>query len=305
MRAAIGIITCQRPHSLSRLLAALEHLSLGPEQAASVSVVVVDNDESGATRGLVEQHAAHSRWPVAWFHEPRRGISFARNEVVRRAGDADFVAFIDDDEEPSPVWLDALLRVQAQYDADVVAGPVLSRHEVPPPEWVVRGRFFERPRYDTGAALVTGGTGNVLLRRSCLPDPPFCLELATTGGEDIYLFQELQLAGAKMVWCDEAVAYEWVPASRVKPRWLLMRAWRSGLARGYIQRRRPRRALDVIFTPLHGLMLLLAGIVFTAVLGPIGMHRLVRGLRRVCYGAGLMLGVFGLLHQEYREIHGS
>ena len=48
-----------------------------------------------------------------------------------RARHAQYIAFIDNDEAPSPAWLDELLAGLAEYDAGVVAGPVLPMFEAP------------------------------------------------------------------------------------------------------------------------------------------------------------------------------
>jgi glycosyltransferase involved in cell wall biosynthesis len=61
-------------------------------------------------RAVCEELNAELPWPVRYEIEPRRGIPFARNRAVACVVDeADFVAFIDDYEEPMPSWLEASL----------------------------------------------------------------------------------------------------------------------------------------------------------------------------------------------------
>ena len=106
---------------------------------------------------------------MQWHIEEQRAIPFARNTAVAHAMQVrpDFIAMLDDDEEPCPDWLNSLVGTQRQTDADVVFGPVVTKFEVDPPDWAVRGQFFERPRYSEGAARHSGATNNCLIRSSC------------------------------------------------------------------------------------------------------------------------------------------
>ena len=79
-----------------------------------------------------------------YVHEPRPGISHARNRGVAEAK-GDFVAFIDDDELPAPNWLESLLLTQRTYRADVVLGPVRPVFDRPPRRRLdVLRRFFSQ-----------------------------------------------------------------------------------------------------------------------------------------------------------------
>ena len=122
----VAIPTFRRPRSLARLLAALETI----ETEACVSVVVADND--------AERHEGHDlclklraqgyRWPLEAVIVPERGIAQVRNVLVGRAlsyRDAGFVAMLDDEEWPSPGWLDQFLRVQERTGADALQGSIL------------------------------------------------------------------------------------------------------------------------------------------------------------------------------------
>jgi hypothetical protein len=114
---------------------------------------------------------------------------------------------------------------------------VTPHFDEPPPPWVVRGGFYERPRYPTGFAIDwrKGRTGNVLMRRSVFArgEAPFRPEFLT--GEDQDFFRRAIGRGHRFVWCDEAVAYEDVPPLRWTRRFMLRRA----LLRGTISLRHP------------------------------------------------------------------
>ena len=125
VRVAVCVITHQRPEGLTRLIRALDALSFQKEPP-NLQIIVVDNDSTGSALGVCERLRDDVQWPVEYTREPRRGIPQARNKAVQCAvNQAEFLAFIDDDEVPDMSWLDELLRVQRTHDADVVAGPVV------------------------------------------------------------------------------------------------------------------------------------------------------------------------------------
>jgi cellulose synthase/poly-beta-1,6-N-acetylglucosamine synthase-like glycosyltransferase len=138
---------------------------------------------------------------------------------------------IDDDEVPGPDWLSRLLGVCAQPDVDAVLGPVESRFEQEPPAWVRKAGLFDRPGYPTGYAMTwqEARSGNVLLKRKALEaiGLPFRREFGS-GSEDQDFFRRLAEAGRKFVWCQEAVVWETVPASRWRRGFMLRRALQRG-----------------------------------------------------------------------------
>ncbi|HEX2095675.1 MAG TPA: glycosyltransferase family 2 protein, partial [Longimicrobiaceae bacterium] len=239
--------------------------------------------------------------------EPRRGVSSARNRAVAAArGWADFIAFIDDDEVPEPVWLDELLRVQSEYDADVVAGPVLQRFEGEVPSWVRRGRFFETRRHPTGFPREDPGAGNVLIRTAVLAgmDEPFDERFSLTGGEDTHLFLRLAWSGRRMVWADEALAYEWTPPTRTRARWILRRVYRSANTWSACERElRPSLRVGAVRVA-KGVVRIAYGLALLPFSWLLGRHMVVRSLWYVCFGAGNLTGLTGLRYHEYRTVHG-
>jgi succinoglycan biosynthesis protein ExoM len=303
---ALCIPTHRRPQSLARLLEALCALRFADSQPA-LRVVVVDNDADGSARPVCEAAAARLPWPLTYVVEPERGISAARNRAVRAAGDAEWLAWIDDDEWPEPGWLDALLRTAANHGADAVAGPVLPRFDAPPPAWAVHGAFFERPRAATGAPLPYAGIGNALVHARVfrgLPAPPFEPAFSLTGGEDTLFFLNATGAGFRLVWADEAVVHEAVPPERVRVVWLLRRAYRLGSAWTSCELRVPGGPGRRVTRAAKGFGWMASGagaLPLAVVRGP---GAAVEGLRRICRGAGNLAGLVGLSVAEYRRTDG-
>jgi GT2 family glycosyltransferase len=301
---AICALTFDRPVGLDAMLAGLAALEVAD---VDVRVVIVDNDTSGGARATVESWRERMPWELRYEVEPMRGIPFGRNRAVRSAGAVDHIAFLDDDEVPEPGWLAELLRVQHLTGADVVTGTVLPRYEVPPPRWVLDGRFFERRRYVTGAELEYARTSNVLIAAHVFPagdEAPFNERMALSGGEDTHFFMRARQAGHRIVWADEAVVTEEVPTSRVNTRWLLRRSYRMGNTLSLCLRdladspaRRVRRAVNGIWKIVSGLLQVALAI-------GRGRAALVLALQRITYGAGLLSGLVGVRFEEYRTTHG-
>jgi len=307
MKVVIGVLTYKRPDGLKRLLAGLELLTFDKTPAPDVQVLVIDNDPEAGAQDYCLRRQESYRWRLIYCHEPRRGISHARNRALMLSlGEYDGIAFIDDDEEPAPDWLDQLLFVQREYEADVVTGPVLPRLEEPAPAWSKTGGFYERSRHPTGYRMELARTGNVLILTRLLENPEnrFDPRYGLSGGEDTHFFLRIRQQGHQIVWADDALVYEWVPASRIKPGWLLQRAYRSGNTYALCERdfRLPAhrlllRAVKGVTRIGWGLLLLLPSIL----LGPV---RLIRSLQQICIGAGMVMGLAGSRYEEYEETHG-
>lgn len=307
MKVDIAIASFRRPRGLHRLLGSLQRLRF-PAAPPDLRVVVVDNDADGSARAVCEDARTWLDLPLVYRIEKRRGIPQARNAAVAAAqGRADALAFIDDDEVPSPQWLAELLRVQAETGADAVAGPCEPVFEDPVPRWVERGRFFERPRHATGARIDYAFTHNVLVRTAALAalDLLFDERMALSGGSDGELFRRLAARGHPIVWADEAVVFEWVPRSRANARWILERAFRVGASSAFVDRHHRESPVSPARLLAHGGWCLAKA----ATLLPVGALRgragAVAALRLAAFGAGRLGGLAGIHREEYRVVHGS
>lgn len=306
-RVAVLVTTMKRPRLLLQLLEGLSELRFAAEPPA-VEVFVVDNDLKRTAEPVCDDYRPISRWPLRYLAESRRGIPFARNRALEAVvDDFDFAVFIDDDEVPTPHWLDLLLHTQRAHDADVVAGPVESVLPAGSPRWATEGRIFDHVRYRTGETFEWCATNNVLMRCDMMQRerPWFDERLALTGGTDRLLFLRLHKHGYRMIWCDEALATEEVPRSRVQLRWVLTRMFRQGICNGFCDIELGRGPLPRLRTGAFGLACVGGGLGLLPVGALRGSPKLVHYMRYVAYGAGLLQATRGALYDEYEVIHGA
>ena len=309
MLVSICVATYQRPEGLKRLMAGLDRLIFTKLAQPQIEIILVDNDPTCSAKAVFEQLQLQFRWSLKYFSEPQRGISYVRNKAVAEASDAaDFILFIDDDEVPEPAWLDELLMAQQAYNADVVAGPSLPFFAVPDtPEWVVKGKFFEAPRFATGHLLQYAGTNNVLIRAQILRamDKVFDDRFAITGGEDTHLFMRLHQTGYKLIWADLAVVHEWIPQSRINVAWILQRGYRSYSTYGLCEKELEPLIKVLIRRTSTGSGRIAIGIISLLPAIFLGKSQVVQALLQISRGAGMLSGLMGKSYNEYQNTHGD
>src|ERR1700730_9947154 len=100
---SVCICTFKRLPFLRRLLAALAAQETGG--LFTYSVVVADNDPRESAKPVVGDWApAGSAMRVSYCLEARQNIALTLNKAIENAK-GEFIAFIDDDEWPTPRWL--------------------------------------------------------------------------------------------------------------------------------------------------------------------------------------------------------
>jgi succinoglycan biosynthesis protein ExoM len=302
----VGVLTYRRADQLctglSVILAQVSILN-ADGRGISARVLVVDNDPAGSARSAVASLADDR---VKYAHEPVPGISAGRNRALDEASDADLLAFIDDDETPRPGWLTALVDTWLSTRPTAVMGRVFFNVPADADPWVVAGGFFVRPRRPTGAEIAVAGAGNLLLdlRQVRALGLRFDPRLGLSGGEDTLFSRQLVRRGGRIVWCDESVADDYVPAKRATRQWVLQRAWRVGnctaLADLYLAENVAERCVSRVRYALRGLARIAGGALRYAVGRLVGSDRHeARGLRTVRRGQGMLSGARGTRFDEY------
>jgi succinoglycan biosynthesis protein ExoM len=228
----IGICTFRRPE-LADTLRSLAAMDM--PAGFDVGVVVADNDDTPSAQALVEKLSRELPLAIRYRHAPARNISIARNACLDDS-EADFVAFIDDDETASSGWLVELVATAEGSGADAVLGPVRARYGRDAPGWMRRGDFHSTLPVWVGGEIRTGYTCNVLLRMGSdrLRGRRFSLARGQTGGEDTEFFDHMHRAGGRIAFCPEAWVEELVPHSRAAFDWLSRRRFRAGQTHGHL-----------------------------------------------------------------------
>ncbi|WP_298459552.1 glycosyltransferase family 2 protein [uncultured Cellulomonas sp.] len=302
LRVTVAVLTYRRPADLAVALPMLVEQALAVGRLAQV--LVVDNDPDAGARSFVEAHGG----PVRYVHEPRPGIAAGRNRALDEAASSDVVVFVDDDERPCAGWLRLLLE---QYVVDrplAVVGPVVSTYDVPPDAWVAAGRFFDRRRLPTGTEVTLAATNNLLLDVELVRalELRFDERFGISGGSDSLFTRQAAARGGRMVWCDEALVTDVVPASRVTRRWVLRRAFRAGNtwsrtvvdvapSAGARTRARARLAALGAVRTVGGAARYVLGVATRSL-----THQ-ARGARTAARGAGVLAGLTGAVYAEYRR----
>ncbi len=198
-----------------------------------VGVVVADNDDRPTAAPLVERMASALGLPIKYRHCPARNISIARNGCLD-ASDADFVAFIDDDETASSEWLTRLVHRMEATGADAVLGPVRAGYAPDAPGWMRAGDFHSTFPVVVGGEIRTGYTCNVLIRTAApsIAGRRFSLARGQSGGEDTQFFDEVYRAGGRIDYAPDAWVDEFVTRERATLGWLIRRRFRAGQTHG-------------------------------------------------------------------------
>lgn len=242
--ASIDICICTfRRAFLAETLDSIARLDHGGH---TIRVIIADNDHAPSARDLVDALRPQLPFAVTYVHAPAANICVARNTCLDHA-EAEFVAFIDDDETVTPGWLVALVERAGATGAAAVLGPVRAVYGADAPRWMVEGDFHSTLPVFVGGTIRTGYTCNVLIRWS----PPyrslrFDLALGKSGGEDTAFFYQLTTLGGTIDYAPDALVEEPVPADRASMDWLVRRRLRFGQTHGMLQAGSRARALAVV-----------------------------------------------------------
>lgn len=250
----VTVALCTHNHldRLRRTLVSLQALA-GPPQGWEL--LVVDN---GCSDGTSEFLATPAWRPLGIttrvVHEPRLGISHARNCAVEHA-DGQYVLFIDDDETPHPEWLKNHAAAMAAYGPDALGGPIdVKLVDGARPAWLqdeLLGFLGKLDHGDESRWLTETSTplfcGNFAFRRAVFErigrfDTGLGrLGAANFGGEDVEMYERLLGAGCSVRWVADALIYHRVESVKLRRRYFLDLHFRQGRTEALRRRQSERR----------------------------------------------------------------
>lgn len=141
-RVAVVMPTLGRPDLARNVLQQLRVQTVPP-----VKVIVVDqNDDHDDT-----PYEGLEPLPLEVVHQDAKGQWIARNEGIRRIGDADWVGFIDDDSDIGPDFIEQHLEGLQRYGADLSTGASLAAVGAPVPDHYAH--FHVADQWDSGNGM--------------------------------------------------------------------------------------------------------------------------------------------------------
>ena len=236
MKVVVATLTCGRDKSLRRLLTAFVELRI--PRGIEPLFLVIDNGGSGSVSELVAPFQA-ALGNLEYLVESMPGIPYARNAAIgfALAKHSNALCFIDDDEEPHPLWLEKITACWLESGADLVGGPVTYADSSSGKSlW---RRFVNRSlisrqnqwnrriqsNFELGKpfSLATNNwlCGVEFLRKSGIQfDPTYQF----SGGSDSAFFKEAVESECQVYWCQAATVVETLEDDRISLRYQLKRA---------------------------------------------------------------------------------
>ncbi len=206
-------------------------------------LLVVDNNSTDATRGIVEDYCRRFPGLVRYLFEARQGKSNALNRGIQEArGDA--LAFIDDDVTAESDWLQNLTAPLQNSIWAGVGGRIVSPSDFSPPPWLA----LEGP-YSLGGVLALYDKG---MEGVELKEPPFGTNMAfrrhvfdkyglfhpdigprpgsEIRGEDTEFGRRVLAGGERLWYAPSAIIHHPVPEPRLRKEYFLRFLYDQGRA---------------------------------------------------------------------------
>lgn len=257
MKISVIVPTLNRARLLDRCLSSLSRQTVPRE---SFEIVVVDNGSTDDTAELVQRHQASL--PINYLFERAPGLHVGRHAGLR-AAQAPVLAFIDDDAQPVPTWLAAILRSFGDRTVALVGGNNYPDFESPCPDWLAR--WWNAPIYkgralghlsilDFGAGTFDVDPGfiwgcNFSIRREVLlscggfhPDSFPVAQLRFRGDGETHVSEEIRRLGLRSIFDSEASVHHFVSNERMTSGYLARRAYAQGISDSFTAVRRYGRA---------------------------------------------------------------
>ena len=130
--------------------------------------------------------------------------------------------------------------------------------------------------------------------------PAFDERMAMTGGSDAQFSASLYQGGYKIVWADEAIVHEDIPADRARVGWLVRRALRVGGQRAKIdfeQLPKPHAGARWTVRMIESIGLGMVELPMSV----FGRHWAIRSLLNFSQAAGRLGAVMGYVFEEYKR----
>jgi glycosyltransferase involved in cell wall biosynthesis len=234
----VSIVICTY-NNAGKLEAVLESLrDLVCPAALKYEILVVDNNSSDETKGVVERCQASWGRRLRYIFEGTQGLSHARNRALREA-EGDIVSYIDDDVKVDPGWLSAVVKAFEEYSAAVVGGKSYLIYPSQRPAWLPEEYESLLSKLDYGDQAIVGldkdlfGLNFSVRKELAVRLGGFDTSLgrcrrSLASGEESDLLRRIRETGGLAVYEPRAVVGHVVSPERTTVRWLAKRLFAAG-----------------------------------------------------------------------------
>jgi glycosyltransferase involved in cell wall biosynthesis len=233
---SIAICTYNNVRKLEAVLESLRGLICSP--ALRYEVLVVDNNSSDETKGVVERCQGTWGQRLRYVFEGAQGLSHARNRALKEAA-GDIVSYIDDDVRVDPGWLSAVATAFEEYSAAVVGGKSYLIYPSRRPAWLPDEYESLLSKLDYGDQVIVGldrdlfGLNFSVRKELAVQLGGFDTSLgrcrrALGSGEESDLLRRIRETGGLAVYEPRAVVGHVVSPERMTVRWFAKRLFAAG-----------------------------------------------------------------------------
>lgn len=176
MRASIIVCTRNRADSIGETMDALRALEYPDRE-----LLIVDSSDSEQKQKMEKLARDYG---AKYIHEPRRGLSIARNTGIA-ATTGELIAFTDDDCIPAPNWLGKKVEALSQSDVWCCTGRVIQHNtggasnlfeEVAGQDLGPERRVFTKQDLEFGLGILLANVGKVFAKHMKNRAPvPWCI----------------------------------------------------------------------------------------------------------------------------------
>jgi glycosyltransferase involved in cell wall biosynthesis len=233
----IVVCTYNRAELLRDTLESLAALDTGGE--FRYELVVVDNASTDNTAAVIAEAARGATFSLRGVHEPRAGVSFARNRGIQEAA-SPWIAFFDDDQVADPHWLRELMAMAREKNVRCVGGanhlrlPHGDERDLSAACRELLGASVTKESPYRYSRKRAPGCGNLLIQKSVFDEVGTFDEALVEAGEDADLYRRVFAAKIEAWYTPKAISYHVIPAYRLKESYLRWKSLRHG---GHIARR--------------------------------------------------------------------
>jgi GT2 family glycosyltransferase len=233
MKVSISIATHNRASELRRTLDSL--VQIDTCSVDDYEMLVVGNNCSDDTAEVARWFMSRFGERLRYFEEPNQGLSHARNRAVAECR-FEIVAFLDDDVNVDPNWLNGLVKAFREENCAVVGGRAYLVYPYARPSWLseknegllspvergpVRRLAMSDELYGVNLSFQREWFDRVGLFRTDLGRMGTCL----IGGEDVEILERIVASGGKLVYEPAAVVGHRVAPSRLRRKWFWSRCY--------------------------------------------------------------------------------